>query len=140
MVGSHSKTNDEGEVGMRYDDLEWGEWGKHEWDPACRRSHVSHSLVGSERRARLNNRMELSEAIRSHGNRHTGLVALVATGPLGKVHVLGQAGYCDSIEDARSLMSDKLRKVLDGSWTPHANRSLSDTWSMMFSRWSRVDR
>ena len=122
---------------MTYDDLEWGEWGKHECDAACRRSHVAHSLVVSERRARLNNRMELSEAIRLHGNRHTGLVALVATRPLGKLHVLGEVGYCNSIEDARSLMSDKLRKVLDGSWTPYVNRSLSGTWGMMFSRWSK---
>ena len=69
---------------MEYDNLEWSEWKNHNDDMACRRSHTGHALVVLERRAVLNSRMELSEAIRSHGELHTGLVAIVATGPRGE--------------------------------------------------------
>ena len=123
---------------MEYDDLEWSEWKKHNADAACRRSHTAHSAVVLERRAVLNSRMELSEAIRSHGERHTGLVAIVATGHGGKLHTGPEVGYCDTMEDAKALMSATLRQVFDGSWTPHAGRTAGATWKMMYSRWRRL--
>ena len=125
---------------MEYDDLEWSEWKKHNDDVACQRSHTAHSLVILERRAVLNSRMELSEAIRSLGERHTGLVAIVATGHGGKLHTCPEVGYCDTMEDAKALMSEMLRKVFDGNWTPHARRTAAATWKMMYSRWARLRR
>lgn len=121
---------------MQYDDLEWSEWDKHKDDPACRRSHTEHALVVLERRAVLNSRMELSEAIRSHGERHTGLVAIVSTGLGGKLHAGPEIGYCDTVEEAKALMSKALREVFDGSWIPHAGRTAGATWRMMYSRLS----
>ena len=121
---------------MQYDDLEWSEWEQHNDDIACQRSHTAHSSVILERRAVLNSRMQLSEAIRSRGERHTGLVAIVSIGPGGKLHTGREVGYCDKIEDAKALMSETLRKVFDGNWTPHAGRTAAATWRMMYSRWA----
>ena len=75
----------------------------HNDDMACRRSHTGHALVVLERRAVLNSRMELSEAIRSHGELHTGLVAIVATGLGGKLHIGPEIGYCDTIRRCESV-------------------------------------